>query len=301
MNISTCDIILKITELRSLTRTAEHFCYTPSRISQILKLAEAEWGLSLFYREKTGLIPTPECEMLLPSLRGLQESEQRVQEQLYQLRHILTGTLRIGAFTSLSCHWLPPRLKAFSEVYPNIRFELKMGDSRQIVEWTRSGVVDIGLATEPQLDDLRFVQLAEDPYAVVVPETHPLACCRTAALDCLRQEPFIFLQPEDNRVMEEHLHQLGFQPHVQYRVKDDYTIMSLIENGLGISILPELVLTRAPYRIRAVELLPRYSRKIGIILQKDGTLSRTAQCFVSSCLPSGPAAIPAVQQSAPSC
>ena len=295
MTISTCDIILKIAELHSLARTAEHFCYTPSRISQILKLTETEWGLPLFYREKAGLIPTPECEMLLPSLQGLRESEQRVQEQLHQIRHILTGTLRIGAFTSLSCHWLPPRLKAFSEVYLNIQFELKLGDSRQIMEWVRNGVVDIGLATEPQTDDLQFIQLAEDPYAVVVPETHPLAHCQTVTLDCLQQEPFIFLQPEDNRVMEEHLRQLGFQPHVQYRVKDDYTIMSLIENGLGISILPELVLTRAPYHIRAVEMLPHYSRKIGIILQKNNTVSRNAQCFVSSCLASGPKAMPTVQ------
>ena len=95
--------------------------------------------------------------------------------------------------------------------------------------------------------------------------------------------------------MEEHLRQLGFQPRVQYRVKDDYTIMSLIENGLGISILPELLLTRAPYRICAVEMLPQYSRKIGIIMQKNGTISRNAQCFVSSCLSSGPTAMSAIQ------
>lgn len=299
MNISTCDIILKIAELHSLVRTAEHFSYTPSRISQILKSAETEWGLSLFHRGKTGLIPTPECEMLLSSLRDMLESERRFQEQLLRLRHILAGSLRIGAFTSLSCHWLPPRLKAFSALYPNIRFELKMGDSRQIAEWTRSGAVDIGLATEPQAEDLRFIQLAEDPYAIVVPETHPLACCRTAPLERLEREPFIFLEPEDNRVVEDYLRQLGFQPRVQYRVKDDYTIMSLVENGLGVSLLPELVLTRAPYRIRTVEMLPRYSRRIGLILQKDGAPSRAAQCFVSSCLaPELPAAAPA-QRSTP--
>lgn len=295
MNISTCDIILKIAELHSLARTAEHFCYTPSRISQILKSAEDEWGLPLFYRGRSGLHPTPECELLLSSLRDMLASERRFREQLCQLKHIMTGALRIGAFTSLSCHWLPPQLKAFSEVYPNIRFELKMGDSRQIAEWVRSGVVDIGLATDPQSDDLRFIQLAEDPYTVIVPEAHPLACCQTATLERLRQEPFIFLEPEDNRGVEEHLRQLGFQPQVQYRVKDDYTIMSLVENGLGISILPSLVLRRAPYRICTVEMQPRYSRKIGAIVQKDSMVSRAAQCFVSFCLVPEEPAVSAVQ------
>jgi len=283
MNISTCDIIVKIAELGSLARTAEYFCYTPSRISQILKAAEEECGLPLFHRGKTGLIPTLECEALLPPLQDLLESERRFQEQLYQLKHIQTGTLRIGAFTSLSCHWLPHQLKAFSAAYPNIRFELKMGDSGQIAEWTRNGVVDIGLATAPQSVDLRFTQLAEDPYAVVVPESHPLACCRIVKVENLRQEQFIFLEPEDNQEVEAHLRELDFQPQVRYRVKDDYTIMSLVESGLGISILPKLVLARAPYHIRAVEMLPPYSRQIGILLQKDGAISRAAQCFVSFC------------------
>ena len=294
MKISTCGIIVKIAELQNLARTAEYFCYTPSRISQILKSAEDECGLPLFHRGKSGLLPTPECEQLLPSLRDMLSSEQRFQEQLCRLKRVPSGMLRIGAFTSLSCHWLPQRLKEFSAVYPNIQFDLKMADIGQIEAWTREGVVDIGLATAPQSDELRFIQLAEDPYAVVVPEAHPLARCQSAELDSLRQEPFIFLEPEDNRVMEEYLARLGFRPQVRCRVKDDYTIMSLVESGLGVSILPKLVLTRAPYRIRTLELLPPYSRQIGIILQKSGTVSRAAQIFVSYCMAQEQPAMPAV-------
>ena len=70
MNITTCEII-KIAQLKYLTRTAEHFGYTPSRISQILKSAEEECGLTLFHRGKTGLAATRECEELLPVLQEL--------------------------------------------------------------------------------------------------------------------------------------------------------------------------------------------------------------------------------------
>lgn len=82
-------------------------------------------------------------------------------------------------------------------------------------------------------------------------------------------------------MVEEQMRQGGFQPHVQYRVKDDYTIMSLVENGLGISVLPKLVLNRVPYRIRAVKFAPPHIRKIGIVRQKRGRVSPATERLVS--------------------
>lgn len=281
MNILTCEMIVKIAELKSLARTAEYFSYTPSRISQLLKAAEDEFGLVLFYRGKTGLLPTTECQAMLPALRDLLDSQRQFQDQLSRLKQLQTGSIRIGAFTSLSCHWLPQRLKGFSAAYPNIQFELKLGDSDQIAQWVRIGTVDIGLTIDPQAEDLRFQLLLEDSFAVVLPEDHPLARREALPLDLLQGESFIFLEPEDNRPIESHMEQLGFRPRVKYRVKDDYTIMALVENGLGISILPRLVLNRAPYRIRAVELLPSYRRQVGIVLQKSRAVSHATQCLVS--------------------
>ena len=81
--------------------------------------------------------------------------------------------------------------------------------------------------------------------------------------------------------MEEQLHKDGFQPHVQYRVKDDYTIMALVESGLGVSILPGLVLNRTPYHISALELSPPYIRKTGNVLQDAGRVSPATERLVS--------------------
>ena len=281
MDITICDIILKIAQLKNLTRTAEHFGYTPSWISQILKSAEEECGLTLFHRGKTGLVATRECEVLLPVLEELLRSERRLQEQLYQLKHMQTGTIRIGAFTSLSCHWLPQRLKGFNELYPNIRYELKLGDSAQIADWTRNDKIDLGLVTDPQADDLQFIQLMEDAFSVILPEDHPLAKCAVLSLDQLQQERFIFLEPEDNQAVEDWMARSGFVPHIQYRVKDDYTIMSLVESGLGISILPNLVLSRMPYRVHAAQLLPPCTRQIGIILPKNKYVSPKTRHLIS--------------------
>ena len=96
MNLPAYEIITKIAELKSLSRTAEYFSYTPSRISQILKAAEEELGVPLFRREKSGLIPTMECTVLLPALRELLNSEKCFQEQLSRLKNVEAGAVRIG-------------------------------------------------------------------------------------------------------------------------------------------------------------------------------------------------------------
>lgn len=116
---------------------------------------------------------------------------------------------------------------------------------------------------------------------MILPEGHPLAKCAALSLDQLWQERFIFLEPEDNQAVEDWMARNGFLPHIQYRVKDDYTIMALVENGLGISILPNLVLSRMPYRVHAVELLPPCTRQIGIILPKNGYVSPASQRLIS--------------------
>ena len=280
MNVSIYGMILKIAELGSIVQTAEYYNYSPSRISQVLKATEEDLGVVLFYRGKGGLSPTMECQALLPALQTLLINERHLQEQLNMVKKMEAGTIRIGSFTSLSCHWLPARLRGFSALHPKIQFELKLGDWRQITEWVRSGTVDLGLVTDPDEPDLTFLPLMEDTFAAILPEGHPLAERETLAFTDLAGEQFIFLEPEDNAAVEDEMRKMGVQPHVQYRVKDDYTIMALVESGLGISILPRLVLNRSPYRIHAVELTPAYTRQTGIVLQRNGHISPTTQRLV---------------------
>ena len=287
MNLPAYEIITKIAELKSLSRTAEYFSYTPSRISQILKAAEEELGVPLFRREKSGLIPTMECTVLLPALRELLNSEKCFQEQLSRLKNVEAGVVRIGSFTSLSCHWLPQRLRDFGDRYPQIQFELKLGSTPQIADWTRSGVVDLGLTADPGAPDLDFIQLMEDDFVAVLPEGHALAGRRTASFQDLAEENFIFLAPEDNQAVEELLRREGFQPRVRYRVRDDYTVMALVECRLGISILPRLVLNRSPYHIAALELTPPCVRRTGIILPKNGRVPPATRLLVEFWLKTG--------------
>ena len=87
------------------------------------------------------------------------------------------------------------------------------------------------------------------------------------SLEQLREECFILLEPEDNAPVEPQLRQAGVR--VGYRVKDDYTILAMVESGLGVSVLPHLLLQRTSYRVHAARLMPPVARRMGILLPKE--------------------------------
>ena len=147
--------------------------------------------------------------------------------------------------------------------------------------------MDLGLTADPGAPDLDFIQLMEDDFVAVLPEGHALAGRRTASFQDLAEENFIFLAPEDNQAVEELLCREGFQPRVRYRVRDDYTVMALVECRLGISILPRLVLNRSPYHIAALELTPPCVRRTGIILPKNGRVPPATRRLVEFWLKTG--------------
>ena len=96
----------------------------------------------------------------------------------------------------MATHWLPGILKAFQEDYPNIDFELLLGDYTEIESWIAEGRVDCGFTRLPASPALETIFLENDEYLVVLPEGHALSECDVIPLALLCQEPFILLEKE---------------------------------------------------------------------------------------------------------
>ncbi len=262
MRTSRYEVFLKIVETQSLTKTAAYFGCTQSAVSQLVKALEADLGVNLLIRGKSGVRLTAEGEYLLPGMRQIVTGERSVFERSLELQNMNAGLIRMGIFTSLSCQWLPPYLKQFREVYPNIGFELLQGDVTQITEWLRNGIVDVGFMTPPESDEFYFRELLTDRMNIVLPPEHPLAGGSVTLRD-LQDETFVLLESGYSLITEKMFQDAGMRPKQQYTVKDDYTVMSMVESGLGVSILPELMLQRTPYRMYSYPL-SEYYRHLGV-------------------------------------
>ena len=263
MRTSRYEVFLKIVETQSLTKTAAYFGCTQSAVSQLVKALETELGVSLLIRSKAGVRLTAEGEYLLPGMREIVTGERMVFERSLELQNMNAGLIRIGIFTSLSCQWLPPYLKRFRQRYPNIGFELLQGDVTQISEWLRNGIVDVGFMTPPDSDEFFFRELLADRMNIVLPPEHHLAG-GPVSLEDLRDETFVLLESGYSLITEKMFKDAGMRPKQQYTVKDDYTVMSMVESGLGVSLLPELVLQRSPYSLYSWPSEPAYYRHLGV-------------------------------------
>lgn len=263
MRTSRYEVFLKIVETQSLTKTAAYFGCTQSAVSQLVKALEAELGVSLLIRSKAGVRLTAEGEYLMPGMRQIVAGERSVFERSLELQNLNAGLIRIGIFTSLSCQWLPPYLKKFRETYPNIGFELLQGDVTEISDWLRNGTVDVGFMTPPESDEFYFRELLADRMNIVLPPEHPLAG-GPVSLRQLREETFVMLESGYSLITEKMFQGAGMRPKQQYTVKDDYTVMSMVESGLGVSLLPELMLQRSPYKLYSWPAEPAYYRRLGV-------------------------------------
>ncbi len=280
MKQSKYSVFLKVVETGSLSRAAEECNYSQPAVSQILTSLEKELGLTLLHRSHAGVHLTSEGEQLLPFLREVNRSQLALAEKADELLGVESGLLRIGTFSSISCHLLAPALKAFHAIHPHINFELFQGDYHQIENWIQDGTVDFGFVDLPTRKEFYVLPLLKDRMVAILPPTHPYAQKETIPLELFAKEPMILLEEGTRKEVITQFKQENIIPQIAYRTEDDYTVMSLVENGLGISILGELVLNKMTYNIVIKETSPAFSRQIGVAARSRSHASYAVKAFL---------------------
>lgn len=280
MNIQKYMAFVKTVEYGSFTRAAEILNYSQSGISRMINDLEKEWNILLLKRRKSGVKLTSDGMKLLPYAKNVCLEYEKLQIEVDELNGLQSGLIRIGTFSSVATHWLPNIIKEFQTAYPNIDYELLLGDYTEIEEWIMEGRVDCGFLRLPTRPEFETVFLEQDRLLAILPEKHALAQLNQFPVAALCDEPFMLLEKGARAEVSEIFERCNLTPKVHFTTWDDYAIMSMVESGLGISILPELILKRTPYRIVAKELdIPAY-RKIGVALRSKKNASLAVKRFL---------------------
>lgn len=269
----------KVVEVGSFTKAAELLGYTQPALSQMIASLERELNIKLLYRTSHTIRLTIEGERIFPTIQKTVSQYLAMQEIAKEIRGLETGVIRIGTLSSVSCHWLPPLIRAFQEQYPKVEFVLHQGDNNSIPEWVRTGEVDFGFVNMSVYSG-RATFLKEGEYRAVLPRAHPLSAQESVTLEQLASQPFLVIEEGSLSRPLEAFHELGLTPNVRLRVHDDYSILSMVEHGLGVSILPELVLRKTNYDISILPLRPAVTRKLGFIAKEKHELPLASKYFI---------------------
>lgn len=216
----------------------------------------------------------------MPHARALCTEYTRLSAEVDALHGLQSGHIRIGTFSSVATHWLPYILRAFSHDYPGIDYELLLGDYCEVEDWLTSGWVDCGFVRLPTRPEFTTIFLQRDDLAAVLPADHPLAAGETCSVQALGAEPFILLDKAGNHEVAEALARCGVAPDVRFTTWDDYAIMAMVECGLGVSLLPELILRRVPYRIAIRKLDTPLCRDLALALPGQAHISAATRQFL---------------------
>lgn len=279
-NLQKYQAFLKAVELGSFTKAAEALSYSQSGISRMVQDLEKEWGIYLLERGKGGVTLTSAGLELLPQIKRLCNEYDALGRLVDEVKGLESGLIRIGIFSSVATHWLPQIIREFRKDYPHIEYELLLGDYQEIAAWISEGRVDCGFLTLPTPPSFDTIFLEQDDFLAVLPEEHPLAGLERISLAALAEEPFLMLKKGDLIEAEAIFRQNHFSPNVQFTTWDDYAILSMVECGLGVSILPRLILKRIPYRVALRELEEPAFRRIGLSLRDRRTAPPAVRRFL---------------------
>jgi DNA-binding transcriptional LysR family regulator len=241
---------------------------------------EDEWGVTLLERSRAGVQPTSDGLAMLPYARDLLNSYHRVQEQAASLSGLETGILRIGTFSSVATHWLPAIIKRFQADYPGIRYEFLLGDYTEIEQWIFEGRVDCGFLRLPIKPGYETISLAKDEYVAVLPLDHPLTANDVLCPQDLNGQPFMLLEHGGKTEVSEYLEAHQIKPDIRFTTWDDYAILSMVEIGLDIGVLPRLILQRIPYKVEIRSFSEPLCREIGLAIRNSKVVSASVRKFV---------------------
>ena len=252
MSISKYQVFLKTVSCGSFSKAAEAMNFTQSGISHAINSLENELGVKLLSRNRGGVVLTADGRTLLPRVEALCAAHHALMQSAADLKGLDAGLVKVATFSSVSAQWLPMILKAFSKLYPAIEFEIQTCDFYdQIEELIITGQADCGFLRMPSLKGLQVYPLHLDQLKVIVPCGHPLANSDPFPVEALATEPVIQLEEGDDYEIRAAFDEMGVRPHVRYIAREDRTILSMVSNGLGISLLPELMVRHSPYPVTA--------------------------------------------------
>lgn len=231
-----CEALITAAEQGSLSRAARILGYTQPGISRMIHSLEEELGFPLLIRTKKRVELTPNGKTVLPYLEETVRAARLTHETSASILGLLSGTLTIGCYYSVSSMILPPLLKRFGTDYPRVRIILREGTNAELAEALENRTIDFSLAAPtPESLECDHIPILEDELVVWLPPSHPLAGKTAFPLEALASYPFIITQPGQDTDIDRLLSKYHIHPDLHFATKDAYSTYRMVEAGLGIS------------------------------------------------------------------
>ncbi len=283
MQLQQLVYFLAVARTRHFTRAAELTHVAQPSLSKQIHCLERELGSELFHRARGNVTLTPAGEVLLPLAKRILADVETARLQVHELAELRQGRLRLGATPSLCTGPLAHALASFRARYPGIQLIIDESGSRDLVRQLAEGAIDLALITSPAHrgdPTLDTVPILREQLTVAVSDGMDLDL-DSFRIEDLRDRPLVmFREGYDLRSMTlTACQRAGFQPRFAIEGGEMDAVLSFVEAGIGIAVVPSMVLQSRP-RLRGVPFVPPTpTRTIALAHRTDVHPTRAAEEF----------------------
>ncbi|MGR7911425.1 LysR family transcriptional regulator [Lysinibacillus capsici] len=275
MSLSKYEVFSRVAEFGNITKAADSLNLTQSAVSYSIANLESEFGFPLLIRSRSGIILTSNGERILAFIRTILTWDEKMKQEAAFINGLEAGTVRIGAFTSVCIQWLPKCMKHFKQAFPSIEVKIFQGDYDAIDKWILNGTIDFGFTTLPTIENFESIPLIKDRILCILPNSSKME--KETKIQLTQLEDYTFIANHDIKRL---LKGTGKNFKSNFEIIDDQAIVAMVENDLGVSVMPELVLKGISHNLKVLNLEPELYRMIGIATLSLKDLSPAAKKFI---------------------
>jgi DNA-binding transcriptional LysR family regulator len=261
---------------------------TQPALSYQMKHLEEELGVQLFFRRPGGVSLTDAGKLLFEHVQRVSAAIRQAEQAVKELPAV--GEVRIGTVNSIGTYFLPQVLGAVRERHAATRPMLYRAQSDEFIEALLANQVDLAILADPRVDKrLRYETLFEERVSLVVGRTHPLFGSTAIKPAQLAGMQLVALSPQTptGALIGRWLARHGVELETVVSTEDVETVKRMVEMGMGIGFLPDMVAARELVtasnpagRLRRIAVASELTRHIVLVTWNEVPASRAVAAFV---------------------
>ncbi len=273
MSLVKYEIFSKAAEVNSFTKAAEELGLTQSAVSHAITSLEKEFNFPLFIRNNSAIKLTQNGRDLLITIREILYYNNMLKQEVSAINGLNKGTVKVGVFSSITTNWIPYIINEMNQQYPFIKIQLIEGNYTEIETWLLDNEVDCGFVNSKitSLHSFDIVQLKTEPLLCVVSEKSPLHSRKYISVEDIENTPFIMPTYQCFEDIQPFFKESNIYPNIRFENMNENSIFSMVENNLGISILPEMIIPKGLDSIKAIPLELKQTRTIGLAIRMSSS------------------------------
>lgn len=280
MDTKKLEALVVSVELGSFTRAAEQLGYTQSGLTHMMNSLEKDIGFTVLVRGRSGVQLTPAGQRIFPLVQECLAGSAALEREISLINSHKEDSVRVAAYESIARHWLPEVIQQFRREHPDVTVDIQMGSVDEVYRWVLEDRVDMCFASRQDYNTLDWTPLRDDELLAILPPDYPDGD-NAFPIEFFNGQEFLMpsmgFDKDILRVLNEH----GVAPLIRTTQVSDSAVISMVEHGLGVSVLSRLVLRGRQNSVRALPLLPRAFRKLGIAARPRKELRPIVRKFIT--------------------